>query len=237
MGEAADVLAAGPEEREIEYMAPREVPRPDVPDEIWAQNRDYSDLHGQNFTRGWSSAYAYDREGDHSDFEEKRARMSKVTHERSVKEARDRTLNSNSAASALSSGTSRGRGLGVHGIHAAAKARQLAVVKKPSPGERNPRFTAAKAASNSTIGYSKGRAISATGKRPLSELHSPPIGERALPVSKDDAGIAPSILESLGLGTLSIAGEAHTGIAHHASSSGDEADALDDFQLAGPDDL
>lgn len=46
--------------------------------------------------------------------------------------------------------------------------------KKHTPAPGNPRFTAAKVASNNTIGYSKGRTVSASNRRPLSVVHSQP---------------------------------------------------------------
>ncbi|GAB7366861.1 hypothetical protein MBLNU230_g1030t1 [Neophaeotheca triangularis] len=86
------------------------------------------------------------------------------------------TLRSRSAASALSSASS-----GVPGFAAptvATKARKPLVVGKratsrettrgAATGKGNPRHTAARVASNTTLGYSKGRAVSGAARKPLS---------------------------------------------------------------------
>lgn len=59
----------GIEEREIEYMAPRGKPLPDLPDEdIWPNDRDYEQFKGDNFISGWSSfVISHDEDSDYDE--------------------------------------------------------------------------------------------------------------------------------------------------------------------------
>ncbi|KAF2166449.1 hypothetical protein M409DRAFT_23089 [Zasmidium cellare ATCC 36951] len=195
---AENVLAQDPEERDVEYMPPREVPKEEDYDDICPRDRDYSMLKGKNLTRGWLSEYLPKKEdnGDDdelSDFEEKyqkaverekkelaakkRPLSSKGTNATGSKAA-PATMRAQNAASALSSRPSKPLVRKFGASTTAAKARQpmtssSTATKKPIFEKGNPRFTAAKAASNSTIGYSKGRVVSAH-RRPLSDIHSQP---------------------------------------------------------------
>ena len=86
------------------------------------------------------------------------------------------TLKAKSAASALSNPTKTTAVPSFAAPTAAARARLPSVLasKKPtgaSTAPGNARHTAAKAASNSTLGYSKGRAVSAHARQPSSTPH------------------------------------------------------------------
>jgi hypothetical protein len=173
-------------------MAPREVPLLDHPDDVWPHDREYPELQGGNFTRGFFSTYGALRERDEdsgSDFEEecRQAELRAAREKKTQKHAlatKFPTITAKRAASALSSNSSafsRPTSTAVTPSFAAptaaVRARQpaVAVVKKPSPLDRNPRFTAAKTASNSTIGYSRGRVVSASADRqPLARMHTRP---------------------------------------------------------------
>ncbi|KAK3114717.1 hypothetical protein LTR53_006671 [Teratosphaeriaceae sp. CCFEE 6253] len=179
---------AEPEEREIEYMPPREVPLPDYPDD-WPHDRSYPQFEGQNFTRGWwaefggvKDAPASDEEG--SDFEEKyrKAEEGKMAREaaaeaRLAAEKRPLTLKSKSAASALSTTEAQKQRAtpGFAAPTAAARARLASVPRAKeavaSTGMGNARHTAAKVASNTTLGYSKGRVVSGRTRQPLSAVY------------------------------------------------------------------
>ena len=72
-----------PEEREIEIMHPREIPLPDIPDEdIWAQDRKYTQLEGKNFTKDWAMYFCNDDNESFDSklkrFEEAEARLGRV---------------------------------------------------------------------------------------------------------------------------------------------------------------
>ncbi|KAK4500192.1 hypothetical protein PRZ48_008378 [Zasmidium cellare] len=194
---AENVLAQDPEEREIEYMPPREVPKEENYDDICPRDRDYSMFQGKNLTRGWLSEYLPKKEengedDELSDFAEKyqkaverekkelaakkRPLSSKGANTSGLKAA-STTIKAQHAASALSNRTSKPSVPKFGAPSASTKARQpttsSTATKKPIFDKGNPRFTAAKAASNSTIGYSKGRVVSAH-RRPLSDIHSKP---------------------------------------------------------------
>jgi hypothetical protein len=225
------VVPPGPEEREIEYMPPREIPLPDHPDDIWPHDREYPELQGKNFTRGWWAEYAPrpKDDDDDSDFEERYRKAVAEEERRDQAEATSHTVTAKDAASALSNPSQPARRRPAASNFAAptiaAKARQPAVIKKPSPIDRHPRFTAAKAASNSTIGYSKGRAVSSSSMRSLGDIHvrpasaveEPPVSaevhERALRTALklselfitddvDDALAFPSMVERTGEGAF-----------------------------------
>ncbi|KAF7193054.1 hypothetical protein HII31_05615, partial [Pseudocercospora fuligena] len=72
---AEDVLAKDPEEREIEYMAPREVPmKDDYEDDFWPNELNLDVLKGSNLGRGWFGEYGPRKDEDDSelsDFGEK----------------------------------------------------------------------------------------------------------------------------------------------------------------------
>ena len=189
----------GEEEPEIEYMPPREVPLPDYPDD-WPHDRTYPQFEGKNLTRGWWSEFATQKNGnddeEFSDFEEKLKRIEELNEKKKqqalqakkatavkktplAKTTRDpltakppQALSSKNAAAALSKPTKSSSA----GTTSIAKAPPTSTVASKKPiGSTivagNSRHTAAKVASNSTLGYSKGRAVSATARKPLSGLH------------------------------------------------------------------
>lgn len=158
-------------------MPPREIPMIDheLDTEIFPRNRDLSCLEGKNLTRGWWGEYApqqqKDDEGELSDIGEqiKELERKKKAQEGvdSKKIAKVGSARAKSAVGALAK-----RETTVNGVRDSRKplsalpttAARIAAAKPiarsglPAPG--NPRFTAAKVASNSTIGYSKGRVVS-----------------------------------------------------------------------------
>ena len=173
-------------------MAPRGTPLPDHPDDCWPIDRTYPQFEGENLTRGWLSEFAPvkdEDEDDLSDFDEKIRKLEELNAKKKaqaakkanavkqtplVKTARDpltakpaQGLSSKKAAAALSSSTKPGF------AKARAAAPSALASKKGAPTAAalgNSRHTAAKVASNSTLGYSKGRAVSATTRKPLSAI-------------------------------------------------------------------
>lgn len=199
---AHDVLNTHPEERAIEYMPPREVPLNNDPDDILPLSMNLNALKGKNLTKGWWSEYSGKGENDEdselSDFEEK-VRKAEAEHKKrdaqklkpATKPSAGRaatagptkfaptTVQARKAASVLSSRhTTKAAVPSFTAPTAMAKARLAGSImpagRKPAPALGNSRFPAAKAASNSTIGYSKGRSVSATTRPPLSNLSSQP---------------------------------------------------------------
>ena len=178
-------------EREIEYMPPRGIPLLDEPDD-WP-DRTYPQFEGKNLTRGWLSEFMPQKDDDEdeefSDFDEKIRKIEALEEKKrrqtlqakkaaSVKPSsmqktiRDpltkkpaQGLSSRSAASALSSATKPALGKPTKAAAPSALASKKLVNSTVAPG--NPRHTAARVASNSTLGYSKGRAVSASARAPL----------------------------------------------------------------------
>jgi hypothetical protein len=200
------------EERDIEYMPPREVPLPDHPDD-WPIDRTYPQFEGKNLTRGWYSEFAPQKDDDEddefSDFEEKLKRIEELNEKKkqakkttAVKKApmqkttRDplaskpaQSLTARGAASALSKKTS-GPSFAAPTTAAQARLPTATKMKKAAAttlATGNPRHTAAKAASNSTLGYSKGRSVSASTRKPLAGVH-----DRDLPLSVADDQPSPA---------------------------------------------
>lgn len=182
------MLAKDPEEREIEYMAPREVPMKDnYEDDFWPNELNLDVLKGSNLGRGWWGEYGPRKDEDDSelsDFGEKcrkleeeqaKEKKAKLAANPKPRTAAPTTIRAQNAASALGSKTTAPR---FAAPTTAAKARQpttfSTAAKKPTPALSNPRFAAAKAASNTTLGYSRGRAVSASARRPLSDIHAKP---------------------------------------------------------------
>lgn len=218
-----DILSQDPDQREIEYMPPRETPLPDDFDHIWPADRTYPQFEGQNLTRGWYSAFAPQKDPDEpylSDFEEKlrkceenqerekqKAKVAPLGKKSTNAQAKPTTMKAQNAASALASRPAAAKKPGIPSFAAstaATKARQpanstVASKKHPMFDRGNPRFTAAKAASNSTIGYSKGRVVSAN-RRPLNEIHTKPQEDKQTEerYTLDDL---------LGLGTMDLSGD------------------------------
>jgi hypothetical protein len=198
---AHDVLQKDPEQRDIEYMPPREVPLNDDPIDILPHEMNLDVLRGANLTTGCWSEYTQqfkdDDNSDLSDFEEKckKARVNgkqretkssipaaKASLAGTVTSVRSRpppaTIRAKHAASVLSSrATSKALAPKSFGPPL-AKARftsssNATDARKAVPNSGN-RFVATKPASRNTIGYSKGRAVSASARASTSEPHSRP---------------------------------------------------------------
>lgn len=245
-------------EREVEYMPPREVLLPDHPED-WPEDRTYPQFQGKNFSRGWYSEFGPRRndgdESELSDFEEKVRKAEKKQAEKKARQQQQHavikskpaptsrdpltarappTVAARKASSAL--GSRRAAAPSFAAPTAATKARTpgLLASKKPSAGSTsagNSRHGAARAASNTTLGYSKGRAVSGATHRPLNDIHKEPQGQPA--GSRAPFGGNTSLDQLLGL-SLEDDGE-DDGLTGKADPSLDEEDeALKDFQLDVP---
>ena len=244
------------EEREIEVMPPREVPLPDYPDD-WPHDRTYPQFEGNNLTRGWWSAFApqkevnEDDEDELSDIEEKlrevEEREKKARQEQQRKKAPTvstsretifdkppQTLTSRSAASALSNPKPRS----ASGAPKVVKGRPPATTATPRPittiASGNPRHTAARVASNTTLGYSKGRAVSTSAHKPLSEISTKPRPTTGTQTTKPARILsdAPKSLQYLfNLEDLHVGDDVNLGFGKLNFNPDDEEDELEDFQL------
>lgn len=172
-------------------MAPRGVPLPDHPDDCWPVERTYPQFEGKNLTRGWLSEFAPakdndDEDGELSDLDEKLRRVEELNAKKKAQAAKKagavkqsslvRTgrdpltakpaqgLSSRSAAVALSTATKSGLGK-AKAVPPSALASKKSMASTFATG--NSRHIAAKIASNSTLGYSKGRAVSVGARKPL----------------------------------------------------------------------
>lgn len=216
-------------EREIEYMPPREIPVRDheLGEEIFPHDRDLSCLQGRNLTRGWWSEYApepKEDDGELSDFAEKIKKA-----ERKRKEAAMGSVKARGAVGALSKRTTTATAARTATGSAATRERKplTSALGKPAMikggnAPVNPRFTAAKVASNSTIGYSRGRVVS----RPKVPSMMKPAEEKKTTLDDlltgfGDLEIDDAEAESLGLG-------GHGG---GADIDGEEQEEGDVFQL------
>lgn len=234
-------------EREVEYMPPRGVPLPDIPDDDGLDalgpldRRSFPQFEGGNLTRGWMAEFASGGdEGESgeelSDFETKVREVEERERKAAAKaKARARargevgkkplasttktttttrlpsTLSSRTAASALSSTRKHPSSTATPNFAAptaAAKARlpsSALASKKPTPAG-NARHTAAKAASNTTLGYSRGRVVSGAAHRPLTVLKSyePEMGKYEVLKKKPSPSEMREVL-GLGIGRLVLA--------------------------------
>ncbi|KAK3646705.1 hypothetical protein LTR56_008469 [Elasticomyces elasticus] len=232
------------EEREIEYMPPREVPLPDHPEDCWPADRTYPQFEGKNLTRGWYAEFGESKrvlESDEemSDFDEKCRKAEQGRKAREAKGAVERrlgTVKAKGAASALSSSVlPKQRAVPSFAAPtAAARARvpTVTVAKRAASGSTvgvgNSRHTAAKVASNTTLGYSKGRAVSASTRQPLSAVHEKPA------VSRTDTAAAArntTLDELLGMHSLSVREDGEGDDGFGGMPVEDIDDGLDDFQL------
>ncbi|KAK5721446.1 hypothetical protein LTR17_014566 [Elasticomyces elasticus] len=232
------------EEREIEYMPPREVPLPDHPEDCWPSDRTYPQFEGENLTRGWYAEFSESKkvlESDEemSDFDEKCRTAEEGRKAREAKcalERRPGTVKAKGAASALSSSVlPKQRAVPSFAAPtAAARARvpSVTVTKRAGSGSivgvGNSRHTAAKVASNTTLGYSKGRAVSASTRQPLSSIHEKPAAGRGDAAS---ATRSTTLDELLGMHSLSVRDEAEGDDGFGGMPVEDVDDGLDDFQL------
>ncbi|KAK6432711.1 hypothetical protein LTR95_011114 [Oleoguttula sp. CCFEE 5521] len=213
------------EEREIEYMPPRAIPLPDHPTDCWPNDRTYPQFEGRNFTRGvWDGMFPTkedDEESDEmSDLDGKiRALESKQAAERVKKTSpvavrtkmvpvkkdplRERTAGTmvaKKAASALGSGPVDVPSFAAPTAAAKAKMPTVLAPKKLTLPTGNPRHTAAKVASNTTLGYSKGRVVSAAARKPLGGVHEQSESKQAATQMPLGGGTTLDMLLRLGLG-------------------------------------
>lgn len=148
------------------------------------------------------------------------------------------TLKARSAASALS-GTSKPAGVPSFAAPTATSKSRVpsAVASKKPPGAiqaaaGNIRHTAAKVASNSTLGYSKGRAVSATARKPLEEVHGK---QRTVAEDKNESPAKTSLDDLFMMtGGLDIGGDGDDNLGGGVSVLQEEDDALENFQLEEP---
>lgn len=241
---------------EIEYMAPREVPLPDYPDD-WPHDRTYPQFEGNNFTRGWWSEFANqkgdDDDTEFSDFEEELKKLAererKKKHAQHVKKAPltktsalekttrhpltakpPQTVKAKSAASALSQPLKPAMS---SSTIPKSTTFPKPTSRKPTTGvpsaTGNPRHTAAKVASNTTLGYSKGRVVSGV-RRPQSDVTTN-VDKSLLPannISSDKTSLDDLFaLSALNLG----GGEGDDVFARSGKDILEEDDELKDFQL------
>ena len=153
------------------------------------------------------------------------------------------TLKAKEAASALSKSTKPSTTSSFAAPTATAKARLPFVLaaKKPVGSTTtlgNSRHTAARAASNSTVGYSKGRAVSAGARLPVAGPHDRQLSsdenEKPLPTKTTDGGVT-SLDELFGLQDLSLGDnvnvELHGSIGKDLAGMAEVEDELEEFQL------
>lgn len=233
-------------------MPPREVPLPDYPDDCWPNDRTYPQFEGKNFTRGWWSEYApkkhFDEADDHKEFVAKLEKLEKQEAEEKAKKAHavvkakpvptkqdplknkaPSTIAARKASSALGSRTGGVPSFAAPTAAAKARAPGPLASKKPVTGASatgNIRHTAARAASNTTLGYSKGRSVSAVARRPLDQIHQKQEEKPATTVMPFGGG---TTLDQL-LG-LSLQDDTEDDELGGKPPSSNEDDALDDFQL------
>ena len=240
----------GEEEWEVEYMAPRGVPLPDHPDDCWPIDRTYPQFEGKNLTRGWLSEFAPQKDDDEDELSDLDAKIKKIEElnekkKRQAQQTKKATavkpsslqqtnrdplttkpaqgLSSKSAASALSTSTKPTLGKARTPVPSALASKKGSTATI-APG--NSRHTAAKVASNSTLGYSKGRAISATARKPLAGAFG-----KAATSNENDRPYAPTsrvktLEELFDLDNLDLGDEPSKEIA-----GAEEEDELECFQL------
>lgn len=196
-------------EREIEFMPPREVPLPDHPEDL-SHDRTYPQFKGENFTRGWYSEFAAtrddDEDGEMSDFDEKVRRLEKRQAERKAKQhapvmskpvptkrnpladKAPSTVAARKASSALGMRSTSARSFAAPTAATKSRAPSVPASRKPTISSTmtgNSRHAAARAASNTTLGYSRGRAVSA---RRLDDIHKKPDDATSSDLPKPSVG-------------------------------------------------
>nr|OQO23456.1 hypothetical protein B0A51_08703 [Rachicladosporium sp. CCFEE 5018] len=240
------------EEREIEYMPPQPTPLPDHPTDCWPNDRTYPQFEGRNFTRGvWDGLFPTKQDDEEStemsDLDEQiRALESKQAAERVKKESpvvvRTKTvpvkkdpLRERGAGTMVARKAAGALGARVDGVPgfaaptAAAKARMPTMLasKKPTAPPGNTRHTVAKVASNTTLGYSKGRVVSAAARKPLGGVHEQVGVKQVTAQMPFGGGTTLDMLLGLGLGDEDE-DEAFGGV---KLEDVEEDEALQDFQL------
>ena len=248
-----ETLAAD-SEREIEYMPPREVPLPDLPEE-WPLDQSYPQFQGRNLTRGWYSEFAPKRYDDDdselSDFDEKVRKFEKDQAQKKAKqhvvvkskpvptkrnplaERAPPTLAARKASSALGSRAPSVRSFAAPTASTKARVPGMLASKKPVVGSTfvgNTRHAAARAASNTTLGYSRGRAASGVA-RGLDDIHKKP--EIRPSGSQLPFGDGNTSLDQL-IGLSLEDDREDDDLGGRKDVRHDEDEALDDFQLEVP---
>jgi hypothetical protein len=248
-----ETLAADAE-REIEFMPPREVPLPDDPED-WPIDQSFPQFKGKNLTRGWYSEFAPKRDDDDdsemSDFDEK---VRKCEKEQAQKKAKQHaiiktkpvpttrnpladkappTLAARKASSAFGSRAPTVRSFAAPTAATKARVPGMLASKKPVAGSTlagNARHAAARAASNTTLGYSRGRTVSGAARR-LDDIHKKPeIRPSASQLPFGDGNT--SLDQLLGLSLEDDREDDDLGGWKQVQLY--EDDALDDFQLEVP---
>lgn len=274
----AEAVAADTEDDvpEIEYMPPRSVPLPDYPDDI--HEMDFARIFDPKTMLGdivranvYEAAERFERKQEadsdraqkqmeeamardaflaYGDPERTARRQKLLAQDQAAEKASPSTVSSKSAASALSkTGTSGPR-------FAAPTVATKARIVPLAPKSTNANHNVATAASKSTLGYSKGRVVSASKRPGLSNAHRVPVVKRsgANPadqkvmerlaaeeqrnqelrdiglgslVDDDEAPLEEMLKKSFGLGM-----EAHMG----GLKLDEEDDACKDFVLGHPED-
>ena len=243
------------DQREIEYMPPREVPLPDYPDD-WPHDRTYPQFEGKNLTRGWWSEFAPQKAGDgdeeFSDFEEKLKRIEEL-HEKKKKLAKKSAAAAGPVKKAPMQKTNRdplAAKLGQQTLKAksaaSALSKPISSSSRPTPASammsnkptnsmaalRNPRHTAAKVASNSTLGYSKGRAVSSSTRKPLEDVHGGQVTHSRNAPSTSTVDGPTKLDELFGLQDLHVSdGDADLGFERYDGFGGDDEEDAQVFQL------
>ncbi|GAB7337633.1 hypothetical protein MBLNU457_g2929t1 [Dothideomycetes sp. NU457] len=197
----AEAVAADPEDDvpEIEYMPPRSVPLPDYPDDI--HEMDFARIFDPKTMLGdivqanaYEAAERFERKQEadsdraqkqmeeamardaflaYGDPERTARREKLLAQDQAAAKASPSTISSKTAASALSTTTSSGPRFAAP--TAATKARTVPLAPKSTNGNHD----VATVASKSTLGYSKGRVVSASKRPGLSNAHKVPVVKKS----------------------------------------------------------
>ena len=239
-------------EREIEFMPPREIPLPDHPEDL-SHDRTYPQFKGENFTRGWYSEFAATRDDDQdsemSDFDEKVRKLEKRQAERKAKQhapvaskpvptkrnpladKAPSTVAARKASSALGMRSTSARSFAAPTAATKSRAPSVPASRKPTISSTmtgNTRHAAARAASNTTLGYSRGRAVSA---RRLDDIHKKPDDTTSSDKPKPSVGGSTFLDQLIGL-SLEDEGSEDDNLGGRMEVHAEEDE--DDFQLEVP---
>jgi hypothetical protein len=241
-------------EREIEFMPPREIPLPNHPED-WPLDQNYPQFQGKNLTRGWYSEFASKRDEDDdsemSDFDEKvqklekeqadrRAKQHAVVRAKPVPTARNPLANrapgtvaARKAFSALGSRQTGPRSFAAPTAATKARVPSMMTARKPIVGSTmtgNTRHAAARAASNTTLGYCRGRTASGAARH-VDEVHKKP--ENKPTGSQMSFGGGTTTLDQL-LGLSLEDDREDDDLGSRIKACSGEDDDFDDFQLDVP---
>jgi hypothetical protein len=241
-------------EREIEFMPPREIPLPDHPEDL-SHDRNYPQFKGENFTRGWYSEFAApprddDQDGEMSDFDEKVRKLEKRQAERKAKQhapvlskpipskrnpladKAPSTVAARKASSALGMRSTNARSFAAPTAATKSRAPSVPASRKPTISSTmtgNTRHAAARAASNTTLGYSRGRAISGAARR-IDDIHKKPDDTTSSDLPKPSVSGSTFLDQLIGLSLEDEAEDDNLGGRMEVHAEEDE----DDFQLEVP---